>query len=60
MRILEIGKNDGVHCNSEYLGSHMPVPEASRVTLGESSSVAQFPHSINRNLIRGKKLFLLV
>lgn len=35
VRILEIGKN-GVRCNSEYLGSHMPLPEASRVTLGES------------------------
>lgn len=35
VRILEMGKNDGVHCNLEYLGPHMPLPEASRVTLGE-------------------------
>lgn len=36
VRILEFGKNDGVCCNSEYLGFHMPLPEVSRVTLGES------------------------
>lgn len=36
VRILEMGKTDGVCCNSECLGSHRPLPEASRVTLSES------------------------